>query len=93
MTTNAYGSAYVESYSKTVGFMRSLRASPQEAEDLAQSAWVKGRKLDQLRNEDSIVGWINTIAINLYRRTTRERDRLQPLPAIAHPPVSSYLAA
>jgi len=36
-------------------------------------------RLDQLRSEELIATWVNTIALNLYRRAIRQERRLQGL--------------
>lgn len=70
MITQAdYGEAYRFGYSRTVRLLRSRGAAVDYAEDIAQTAWLQGwRKLDQLRNECALAGWINTIALNLHYR-------------------------
>ncbi len=53
------------------------------AEDVAQTAWLQGwQKLDQLRDEGTIVSWVNAIAINYHRRGCRREARYQALPEI-----------
>jgi DNA-directed RNA polymerase specialized sigma24 family protein len=50
------------------------------AEDVAQAAWLQGwQKLNQLRDEGMIVSWVNTIAINYHRRGCRYEARYQAL--------------
>ena len=47
------------------------------APDIAQSAWLRGwERLSQLRDERMLVTWINTIALNQYRRAIRT-ERLE----------------
>lgn len=39
----------------------------------AQAAWVRGwGRLGQLRDETLVLTWVNTIALNVYRRLIRE---------------------
>jgi DNA-directed RNA polymerase specialized sigma24 family protein len=53
------------------------------AEDFAQTAWFQGwQKLDQLREEEAIISWVNTIAINYQRRGMQREARYEPLPDI-----------
>ena len=80
MTTQEYASAYQDGYCRTVRMLRSRGASVNDAEDVAQSAWLQGwRKLDQLRDANVIVGWINMIALNYFRRSGPREARYQPL--------------
>jgi len=80
MTQEGYGEAYGQGFKRTVGLLRSRGASRDHAEDVAQAAWLRGwQKLDQLRDEGMIVSWVNTIAINYYRRGSRVEARYQPL--------------
>jgi DNA-directed RNA polymerase specialized sigma24 family protein len=53
------------------------RGVPQDhAQDAAQTAWLRGwERLYQLRDEKLLCTWINTIALNMYRRSM-SRDRL-----------------
>lgn len=42
------------------------------AEETAQMAWVRAwERLHQLKDESTILAWVNTIALNLYRRSFR----------------------
>jgi DNA-directed RNA polymerase specialized sigma24 family protein len=80
VTTQEYATAYESGYFRTVRMLRSRGASTERAEDGAQSAWLQGwKKLDQLRDQSLIVGWVNTIALNYYRRTAGLEGRYQPL--------------
>ena len=80
MTQEAFGEAYGQGHVKTVRFLRSRGASLQDAEDLAQAAWLQGwRKIDQLRDEATIVSWVNAIAVNYHRRGIRRESRYQVL--------------
>ena len=62
-------------------FLLSRGVAGTMADDLAQSAWLRGwERLSQLRDENMLVTWINTIAINQFRRairTERLRHALQ----------------
>jgi DNA-directed RNA polymerase specialized sigma24 family protein len=80
MTQEAYGQAYQQGFGRTVRVLRSRGASMHHAEDVAQAAWLQGwQKLDQLRDEGTIVGWVNAIAVNYYRRGSRYEARYQEL--------------
>lgn len=65
---------------RTVRLLRSRGASVDCAEDVAQTAWLQGwQKLNQLRDDGMIVGWVNAIAINYHRRGCRREARYQAL--------------
>jgi RNA polymerase sigma factor (sigma-70 family) len=50
------------------------------AADLAQAAWLQGwERLAQLRDERMIVTWVNTIALNFYRRRLRSERLYEAL--------------
>ena len=83
MTQERYGQAYRQGFYRTVRFLRSRGASLNDAEDVAQAAWLQGwLKLTQLRDEATVVSWINTIAINYHRRGVQREARYQPLPEL-----------
>jgi DNA-directed RNA polymerase specialized sigma24 family protein len=80
MTQELFGEAYGRGRVKTVRFLRSRGASLHDAEDLAQAAWLQGwKKIDQLRDHEIIVSWVNAIALNYHRRGIRREARYQPL--------------
>jgi DNA-directed RNA polymerase specialized sigma24 family protein len=83
MTYDGYGQAYQRGYSKTVRLLRSRGASAENAEDVAQSAWLRGwQKLDQLRDHGTVVSWVNAIAINCHRRVGQHEARFRALPEL-----------
>jgi hypothetical protein len=83
MTQEGYAQAYQRGFEITVRLLRSRGASVNDAEDLAQAAWLCGwQKLDQLRDESIIGSWVNTIAINYHRRGCQYEARYQPLPEL-----------
>lgn len=54
--------------------------------EVAQGAWVRGWEcLHQLRDEATVVTWVNTIALNAYRRVMRREAPSQELPEIVSP--------
>jgi DNA-directed RNA polymerase specialized sigma24 family protein len=80
MSREAYGDAYQQGFKRTVRLLLSRGATQHYAEDLAQSAWLKGwEKLHQLRDTGTISSWINTIAINHHRRGGPNEARYQVL--------------
>jgi DNA-directed RNA polymerase specialized sigma24 family protein len=83
MTQEGYGQAYQRGFGSTVRLLRFRGASMNDAEDVAQTAWLRGwQKLDQLRNEETIVSWVNTIAINYHRRGIQTEPRYESLPEL-----------
>jgi len=83
MTQEDFGKAFQSGFGKTVGLLRSRGASRDTAEDAAQAAWVRGlQKLNQLRNDAMVVAWVNTIAINVHRRTRQYEARHATLPQL-----------
>jgi RNA polymerase sigma factor (sigma-70 family) len=74
MTSEEFGNMYQLTHMRTVRFLLSKGASPTVAADIAQSAWLRGwERLSQLREPKMLLTWINTIALNEYRRQmTRE---------------------
>jgi DNA-directed RNA polymerase specialized sigma24 family protein len=63
------------------------------AQETAQAAWVKGwEKRGQLRDSKTVVRWINTIALNIFRTNLRREPFLEELPELAAP-LERHLAA
>ena len=83
MTREEYGDIYQTGRERTIRFLLSRGAAPGLAPDIAQSAWLRGwERLSQLRDPQMIVTWINSIALNQYRRvirTERLHQELQPV--------------
>jgi RNA polymerase sigma factor (sigma-70 family) len=74
ITPEAFAKAYGTGFGLTIRFLRSKGASIDAAEELAQTAWVRGWEArSQLRAEGRIVPWINSIA---YHRFCNEQRRL-----------------
>ena len=83
MTCEGYGQAYQQGFRTTVRLLRARGASVHNAEDVAQSAWLRGwQKLDQLRDEGMVLSWVNAIAINFNRRVGQGEARFQVLPEL-----------
>jgi RNA polymerase sigma factor (sigma-70 family) len=73
MTSDGYGKAYQRGFDLTVRFLISRGIQRDNAEEVAQAAWVKGwERLSQLRKESFVVMWVNTIALNVYRNWLRK---------------------
>ena len=80
MTPEQYGDAYQRGYGMTVRFLVARGVQHDEAKDVAQTAWVKGwERLAQLRNGSLVTTWVNSIALNVYRKLTRSEPVSQML--------------
>ena len=67
----SFAEAYANGFRLTVKFLLSKGASVDNAEELAQTAWVRGWEArSQLRIEERLLPWINSIA---YRRFCSDR--------------------
>ena len=85
MNREEYGNAYEQGFRLTVRFLVSRGLFAEAAEETAQAAWAKGwERLAQLRNENMLLTWVNSIALNLYRGI-RRKPLLQPLPELSAP--------
>jgi DNA-directed RNA polymerase specialized sigma24 family protein len=84
MTKSGYGQAYQAGFERTIRFLISRGAPRDGAQEAAQAAWARGwERLHQLRNDDQLLTWVNTIALNLYRRILQTEERFnQPLPEL-----------
>jgi|CZKS01.1.fsa_nt_gi DNA-directed RNA polymerase specialized sigma24 family protein len=93
MTTEEYGSAYMKGYVLTARLLVTRGLSWDGAQETAQAAWARGwEKRGQLRDANTLMKWINTIALNIYRSSLRREPFLQDIPEIAAPP-EGHLAA
>ena len=94
MTREEYGDIYQAARERTIRFLLSRGAAPGLAPDIAQSAWLRGwERLPQLRDPQMIVTWINSIALNQYRRAIRSERLHQELEQSAHGQTCVDLAA
>ena len=94
MTREEYGNIYQTGRERTIRFLLSRGAAPGLAPDIAQSAWLRGwERLSQLRDPQMILTWINSIALNQYRRVIRVERLHQELQRSAHGNTSMDLAA
>jgi DNA-directed RNA polymerase specialized sigma24 family protein len=81
MTRDEYGQAYQKCFESTVRFLLSRGAERECASEAAQAAWAKGwERLHQLRDEGMVATWVNTIALNAYRRLIRRETACQFAP-------------
>jgi len=75
MTQEGYGQAYQRGFDLTFRFLQSRGVPRESAREVTQAAWAKGwERLGQLRNEELVITWVNTIALNVYRRVRRHED-------------------
>jgi len=89
MTRREYGNAYEQGFRPTVRFLISKGVRHDSAEEIAQAAWTRGwERIAQLRDAGVVRTWVNTIALNLYRRNTYNDRREEPLVeyAVNHDP-------
>jgi DNA-directed RNA polymerase specialized sigma24 family protein len=94
MTREAYEQAYREGRQYTLRFLLSRGVAQDSAEDIAQNAWLRGwERLSQLRNDELVLAWVNTIALNFYRRSIRQERRFQNLQDPLYSSGSMNLAA
>src|SRR6185295_6703795 len=72
MKRNEYADAFQKGYSATRRFLLSRGARVDEAEEIAQAAWVRGWECREQLRDPSLVGyWVNSIARNLFRARFR----------------------
>jgi RNA polymerase sigma factor (sigma-70 family) len=82
MDTTHFGNAYRDGLQRTINFLLSRGVPYDAAPDVAQFAWLRGwERLGQLRDESMILAWINTIALNHFRRTLRTKCQEEALSA------------
>src|ERR1051325_94436 len=80
MTRNDYGQAYIKGFERTVRFLISRGAQRDGAREAAQAGWARGwERLNQLRNEETVLPWVNAIALNADRGLLRKEAHHQPL--------------
>jgi RNA polymerase sigma factor (sigma-70 family) len=69
-----YAKAFETGFPATRRFLLSRGAAVEEAEEIAQAAWVRGWEFrDQLRDPGLVGFWVNSIARNLFRARFRAR--------------------
>ena len=94
MTREEFGAAYQTGRDHTVRFLLSRGVNYDMASDVAQGAWLRGwERLDQLRDESALVTWVNTIALNQFRKAIRQAQRFEPLTDMPYPePILNWAA-
>jgi DNA-directed RNA polymerase specialized sigma24 family protein len=94
MTQETYGQFYQDGRARTIRWLRSRGVARDLAPDIAQSAWLLGwQKISQLRDERTTVTWVNTIALNIFRRAMQRERRQQMLPGTVPGKTTLNLAA
>ena len=74
MRRNEYAEAFENGFPATRRFLLSRGAALEEAEEIAQAAWVRGWEYrDQLRDPGLVGFWVNSIARNLFRAKFRAK--------------------
>jgi DNA-directed RNA polymerase specialized sigma24 family protein len=82
LTRDHFAHAFQVGYGLTVHALLGYGLSPSEAQEIAQSAWVKACMCsDQIRDPRKILRYVRMIAINAWRDDQRRRARLRPLAA------------
>lgn len=77
-----YAEAFEHGYGSTRRFLLSRGAAIDEADEIAQAAWVRGWEYrDQLRDPSLVGYWVNSIARNLFRARFRSAP-VSPLDGI-----------
>jgi DNA-directed RNA polymerase specialized sigma24 family protein len=72
MQCNEYADAFESGYAATRRLLLARGAQLEEAEEIAQAAWVRGWEYrDQLRDPGLVGFWVNSIARNLLRARYR----------------------
>lgn len=72
MERDQYGEAYKTGYGATRRFLLAHGAPIEDAEEIAQAAWVRGWEYrEQLREPGMLGFWVNSIARNLFRARFR----------------------
>jgi DNA-directed RNA polymerase specialized sigma24 family protein len=71
-----YGCAYQKWFPLTVRFLGSKGLSTDAAQEIAQAAWARGwEHRGQLHDAAFLLTWVNTIALNLYRRSLQREPK------------------
>jgi DNA-directed RNA polymerase specialized sigma24 family protein len=83
MTSNIYGQEYQAGFDRTIRFLISKGVRSDDAQEVAQAAWARGWEcLSQLRDDNLVLTWVNTIALNIYRRALQSEHKRRPLPKL-----------
>jgi RNA polymerase sigma factor (sigma-70 family) len=77
MQPSVYADAFQTGFGATRRFLISRGAPLDEAEEIAQAAWVRGwEHRAQLRDPELVSFWVNSIARNLFRASFRAKIKV-----------------
>jgi RNA polymerase sigma factor (sigma-70 family)/anti-anti-sigma factor len=80
MTDDEYANEFQTGLKSTARRLMKRGLMKQDAEELAQAAWVKGyRRLNQLQDREAVQWWVNQIASNSIRDEFATRNKLEQL--------------
>lgn len=94
VTIEEFEKAYQTGFPRTVRFLVSRGAPADCAREAAQAGWASGwEHLYQLREKCMLFTWINSIALNCYRRSLRKQRLLEPLADVPGPASADNVSA
>jgi len=78
MTPQKFGEAFQNGgYQPTVRFLQKRGVDKDQAIEIAQAAWTKGwERISQLRDDNLLVEWVNTLPATHLRRASAMRALL-----------------
>ncbi|MEZ5351859.1 MAG: RNA polymerase sigma factor [Bryobacteraceae bacterium] len=80
MTPDRFANAYRNGLQSTTRLLLSKGIVLEDAEEYAQTAWARGWEARaQLKDEDRVVQWVNSIAINTMCNALRRSKRFEAL--------------
>ena len=75
-----FADQFEQNYRLTVRFLISRGIRHDTAEEFAQAAWARGwERLEQLKNPEMMLSWVNSIALNMFRGAARCHGEVVPL--------------
>jgi RNA polymerase sigma factor (sigma-70 family) len=94
LTEKLYEESYIAHNAKTIRFLQTKGCQRDQAEDLAQQAWILAwQKRNQFRGESSVLSWVTTIAFNCLRSYYRKNREDTVDPAIVAQLAPNYREA
>lgn len=76
MDPQFFSDSYQTGLPRTIALLISRGVPRDMSQDIAQGAWMRGWMYrNQLRDPSAVVSWVNTIALNLFRRSLRCSSR------------------
>lgn len=80
MEKERYAADYRTGIHSTIRLLLSKGLLIEEAEELAQAAWVRGWEAKhQLKQTERVIPWVNSIAVNAMYNQRRRHSRFEPL--------------